>query len=180
MILPKREKMSSRSSSFVTGLSCATKSTFSGGFMSASGRSPSCASRRGIECISCVAAGHTDAPVGAGARAGAREDHFEDDGFRVGFLRVDTLVNGLGALAGCCVADVLVVLESIALHEWSSGMRTVWLPDFLASEREQPVAEQTSMAPRASRSGTGERSGMTRPSGSGNGSASTIVCKILQ
>lgn len=40
MIVPKREKMSSRSSSRVTGLSLHTKSTFSGGLTLANGRSP--------------------------------------------------------------------------------------------------------------------------------------------
>lgn len=40
LIAPKRENMISRSSSVVTGLSLQTKSTFSGGLISASGKSP--------------------------------------------------------------------------------------------------------------------------------------------
>lgn len=43
-ISPKREKMSSRSSLRVTGLSLHTKSTFSGGLMSACGKSPTISS----------------------------------------------------------------------------------------------------------------------------------------
>jgi len=39
-ILPNREKIISRSSSVVTGLSLQTNSTLSSGFMSASGKSP--------------------------------------------------------------------------------------------------------------------------------------------
>lgn len=39
-MVPKREKMISRSSSVVTGFSLHTNRTFSGGLMSASGRSP--------------------------------------------------------------------------------------------------------------------------------------------
>lgn len=43
---PKREKMISRSSSVVTGFSLHTNNTFSGGFMSASGRSPTWRNKR--------------------------------------------------------------------------------------------------------------------------------------
>lgn len=46
LMVPKREKMISRSSSVVTGLSLQTNSTFSGGRMSASGRSPTWTERR--------------------------------------------------------------------------------------------------------------------------------------
>lgn len=49
LMVPKREKMISRSSSVVTGLSLQTNSTFSGGRTSASGRSPTCRQSRGCE-----------------------------------------------------------------------------------------------------------------------------------
>lgn len=49
LMVPKREKMISRSSSVVTGLSLQTNSTFSGGRTSASGRSPTCIESRGSQ-----------------------------------------------------------------------------------------------------------------------------------
>lgn len=49
LMVPKREKMISRSSSVVTGLSLQTNSTFSGGRTSASGRSPTWTESRGSQ-----------------------------------------------------------------------------------------------------------------------------------
>jgi len=50
-ILPNRENIISRSSSVVTGLSLQTNSTLSSGFISASGRSPTCSGHPAISAM---------------------------------------------------------------------------------------------------------------------------------
>ena len=54
MIVPKREKISSRSSSRVTGLSLHTKRTFSGGRTLAKGRSPTISSVSAEAAAACL------------------------------------------------------------------------------------------------------------------------------
>lgn len=55
---PNRENIISRSSSVVTGFSLQTNSTFSGGFTSASGKSPTCGVQKNIFTASAYSSPH--------------------------------------------------------------------------------------------------------------------------
>lgn len=102
---PKREKMISRSSSVVTGLSLHTNKTFSGGFMSASGRSPTC---RDTQCVFIVSPSQ---------RTGSRRvsHHLQQDGLSLGFLLPQPLLQLLGSFP-VRIVDHFVRSDTTALQ----------------------------------------------------------------
>src|SRR5258707_10442426 len=68
MIGPKREKISSRSSSRVTGLSLHTKRTFSGGRTLAKGKSPTISSVRAEAAAACLRRSFSASSSGSSSR----------------------------------------------------------------------------------------------------------------
>lgn len=119
-MVPKREKMISRSSSVVTGFNLQTKRTFSGGLTSASGRSPTYSTRtdggggRKPEGRWCTGVEPEE------ARAEGLLHHFQKDGPRLGFFFVQNLLQ-LFAFFAFRVVDHLVGSDASALRRHSSN-----------------------------------------------------------